>query len=87
MRPGGVGVDIKHGSYDRYLARLKGKGPLRTQQPTVLGTEINNSSTQQQAQSIAIANNVYGNKTRKIGIVKSGTTNGSGKAGSCFCLF
>lgn len=23
--PGGVGVDIKHGSYDRYLARLKGK--------------------------------------------------------------
>ncbi|MHA2398937.1 MAG: hypothetical protein ACXADU_08620, partial [Promethearchaeota archaeon] len=31
LKPGGKGVDIKHGSYDRYLARLKGKGPLRTQ--------------------------------------------------------
>lgn len=30
--PGEYGVDIKHGSYARYLARLKGKGPLRTQQ-------------------------------------------------------
>lgn len=29
--PGGMGVDIKHGSYARYLARIKGKGPLRTQ--------------------------------------------------------
>ena len=27
--PGGYGVDIKHNSYDRYLNRLKGKGPLR----------------------------------------------------------
>jgi hypothetical protein len=27
--PGGAGVDIKHNSYDRYLNRLKGKGPLR----------------------------------------------------------
>ena len=27
--PGGKGVDIKHNSYDRYLNRLKGKGPLR----------------------------------------------------------
>jgi len=37
MRPGstsapGSGVDIKHGSYARYLARLKGKSSLRTQQ-------------------------------------------------------
>jgi hypothetical protein len=36
MRPGacsapGKGVDIKHNSYDRYLAKLKGRGPLRTQ--------------------------------------------------------
>jgi hypothetical protein len=36
LRPGSLkplarGVDIKHGSYDRYLARIKGKGPLRTQ--------------------------------------------------------
>ena len=27
--PGGVGCDIKHNSYDRYLNRLKGKGALR----------------------------------------------------------
>lgn len=27
--PGGVGCDIKHNSYDRYLNRLKGRGPLR----------------------------------------------------------
>jgi len=38
MRPGstcaeGKGVDIKHGSYDRYLARLKGKSVLRTSAP------------------------------------------------------
>lgn len=29
MSPGGVGVDIKHNSYERYLNRLKGKGPVR----------------------------------------------------------
>ena len=29
MSPGGIGVDIKHNSYDRYLNRLKAKGPLR----------------------------------------------------------
>lgn len=34
--PGGMGVDMKHGSYARYLARLKGKGPLRTQNATEL---------------------------------------------------
>jgi hypothetical protein len=27
--PGGAGCDIKHNSYDRYLNRLKAKGPLR----------------------------------------------------------
>jgi hypothetical protein len=27
--PGGKGVDIKHNSYNRYLNKLKGKGPLR----------------------------------------------------------
>jgi hypothetical protein len=27
--PGGLGVDIKHNSYYRYLARLKGSGPVR----------------------------------------------------------
>lgn len=40
-RPGsqsaaGKGVDIKHGSYARYLARLKGKSSLRTQNDTGL---------------------------------------------------
>ena len=29
MSPGGIGVDIKHNSYDRYLNRLKGKAPIR----------------------------------------------------------
>lgn len=29
MSPGGVGVDIKHNSYERYLNRIKGKTPLR----------------------------------------------------------
>lgn len=29
MSPGGIGVDIKHNSYDRYLNKLKGKSPLR----------------------------------------------------------
>ncbi len=87
MRPGGKGVDIKHGSYARYLARLKGKGPLRTQQVTTIGTNIKNASNQQQAQAIAIANNVYGNKTRSFGIVKSGPYTGPGKAGACLCLF
>ena len=29
LSPGGLGVDIKHNSYERYLNRLKGKGPLR----------------------------------------------------------
>ena len=87
MRPGGKGVDIKHGSYARYLARLKGKGPLRTQQVTTIGTNIINASNQQQAQAIAIANNVYGNKTRSFGIGKSGPYTGPGKAGSCLCLF
>jgi hypothetical protein len=31
LSPGGSGVDIKHNSYDRYLARLKGKSSLRQQ--------------------------------------------------------
>jgi hypothetical protein len=29
MSPGGVGVDIKHNSYARYLNRIKGQGPIR----------------------------------------------------------
>ena len=29
LSPGGIGVDIKHNSYYRYLAKIKGKAPLR----------------------------------------------------------
>ena len=90
QRPGGIGVDVKHGSYARYLARLKGKGPLRTQSVSTLGTQIKEAAGQQAAQSIAIANNVKGNKTRSLGIVRPGTAPGSGtasgKVGSCLCF-
>ena len=46
MRPGscsaaGEGVDIKHGSYARYLARIKGRGPYRTQTGSVPAVEGN----------------------------------------------
>jgi hypothetical protein len=42
--PGGKGVDVKHGSYARYLARLKGKGPLRTQNDTGLTAKQGNKT-------------------------------------------
>jgi hypothetical protein len=44
LAPGGKGVDIKHGNYDRYLARLKGKGPLRTQNPTSVQPNVGNKT-------------------------------------------
>ena len=31
LSPGGSGCDIKHNSYERYLNRIKGKGPLRSE--------------------------------------------------------
>ena len=34
MTPGGQGVDVKHGSYDRYLAKKKGKIVTRSEPPT-----------------------------------------------------
>jgi hypothetical protein len=48
LRPGsmsaqGKGVDMKHGSYDRYLARLKGKSVLRTS-PDPNGTQVINNA-------------------------------------------
>ena len=73
-----IGVDVKHGSYARYLARLKGKGPLRTQQNTALTTQVAGPN----GQNIAMANNVIGNKTKSFGIVAN-----SSRAGSCLCLF
>jgi hypothetical protein len=58
--PGGIGCDIKHNSYDRYLNRLKGKGPLRRGIiPTGFGEPIpfNNAYP------------IYGGKTTKTNIV------------------
>ena len=48
LRPGscsasGQGVDIKHGSYARYLARLKGRGPYRTE--TVVAVPVEGNKT------------------------------------------
>lgn len=58
--PGGVGCDIKHNSYDRYLNRLKGKGPMRRGViPPKFGAPIpfNNALP------------IYGGKTTKTNIV------------------
>ena len=58
--PGGVGCDIKHNSYDRYLNRLKGKGPLRRGKiPATFGAPI----------PFNPAFPVYGGKTVKTNIV------------------
>ena len=49
MRPGSMsaggskGVDMKHGSYDRYLARLKGKSVLRTS-PNPNSAQVNKNA-------------------------------------------
>jgi hypothetical protein len=58
--PGGTGCDIKHNSYDRYLNRLKGKGPLRRGVvPPGFGTPVKFNP----------AYPVYGGKTVKTNIV------------------
>lgn len=58
--PGGIGCDIKHNSYDRYLNRLKGKGPLRRGKiPPTFGAPI----------PFNPAYPVYGGKTVKTNIV------------------
>jgi len=58
--PGGVGCDIKHNSYDRYLNRLKGKGPLRRGSvPITFGKPI----------PFNPAYPIYGGKTTKTNIV------------------
>jgi hypothetical protein len=58
--PGGIGCDIKHNSYDRYLNRLKGKGPLRRGKiPTTFGAPI----------PFNPAFPIYGGKTVKTNIV------------------
>jgi len=45
MRPGstsapGKGVDMKHGSYERYLGRLKGKSVLRTEPEKIVNNVL-----------------------------------------------
>jgi hypothetical protein len=58
--PGGIGCDIKHNSYDRYLNRLKGKGPLRRGKiPDTFGLPI----------PFNPAFPIYGGKTVKTNIV------------------
>jgi hypothetical protein len=58
--PGGAGCDIKHNSYDRYLNRLKAKGPLRRGRiPALFGNDI----------PFNPAFPVYGGKTVKTNIV------------------
>lgn len=60
--PGGVGCDIKHNSYDRYLNRLKGKGPMRRGViPPTFGIPI----------PFNRAFPVYGGKTTKTSIVSN----------------
>lgn len=60
MSPGGVGVDIKHNSYDRYLNRLKGKSVLRRGPiPPTYGAPI----------PFNRADPIYGGKTVKMGII------------------
>jgi len=62
LSPGGIGVDIKHNSYDRYLNRLKGKGPLRRGViPPTYGAPI----------PFNPAFPVYGGKTIKTSIINS----------------
>ena len=61
--PGGIGCDIKHNSYDRYLNRLKGKGPMRRGViPPTFGAPI----------PFNPALPVYGGKTTKTSIVGAG---------------
>jgi hypothetical protein len=62
MNPGGVGVDIKHNSYDRYLNRLKGKSVLRRGViPADYGQPI----------PFIRAYPIYGGKTIKTGIINN----------------
>jgi len=57
--PGGKGVDMKHGSYDRYLNKIKGKQPLRRGIiPPITPTIVFNRGEP-----------IYGGKTFKTNIV------------------
>jgi len=63
MSPGGVGCDIKHNSYDRYLNRLKGKSVLRRGTiPYDFGFGLKNYVFNR-------AFPIYGGKTTKLNII------------------
>jgi hypothetical protein len=63
MSPGGIGCDIKHNSYDRYLNKLKGKSVLRRGTiPYDFGIGLSNYKFNQ-------AYPIYGGKTTKLNIV------------------
>ena len=72
--PGGIGCDIKHNSYDRYLNRLKGKGPLKR---GVIPQNIPGSTPERSINPafpgyyipFNPAFPVYGGKTIKTGII------------------
>ena len=60
--PGGIGCDIKHNSYDRYLNKIKAKNPLRRGEvPSNFGNPID----------FNCAYPIYGGKTLKTSIVNS----------------
>ena len=61
--PGGVGCDIKHNSYDRYLNRLKGKGPVRR---GVVPTGFGVANI-----PFNVARPIYGGKVMKTSIVNN----------------
>ena len=63
MSPGGVGCDIKHNSYERYLNRLKGKSFLRRGTiPYDFGFGLKNYKFNR-------AFPIYGGKTTKLNII------------------
>ena len=68
LSPGGVGVDIKHNSYERYLNRLKGGKTLKQQKaPANFGKPIKFNE----------ARPIYGGKVMKTGIVAGCTCDNS----------
>ena len=70
MSPGGVGVDIKHNSYERYLNKIKGRGPIRKGViPPNYGKPI----------PFNRAFPVYGGKVVKTAIIGCGCENGEDK--------
>jgi hypothetical protein len=68
LSPGGIGCDVKHGSYARYLNRLKGKSALRKGSiPSTFGVPIDRQNC---------AMPIYGNKLVKTSIINCHACNG-----------